>query len=160
MITLSRSVAIAVACIGIVVLFAGAYLSRNDKKRAQAMAFAGFFITVSLGVSLFSHEGWASAYAAELSSRSSGFLMGALVVFFANAVPKQTGSAKRQATLRVAGWSMVLGGLGYSAAWLFLPFAYADMVAMLLLLAALIYAVARIAWICKDRGSIAPPPAG
>src|SRR3990167_5767758 len=142
MITTSRSLAIVIAVVGILVLFAGAYLSRNDKKRAQAMAFAGTFIAISLGATQLSHAGWASAYVAELSVRSSGFLMGALVVFFANAVPKQTGSARRQAALRVAGWSMVLGGLGYSLSWLLLPIAYADMAAITLLLSALIYAVA------------------
>jgi len=159
MITSEQSYALATAGIGVVLLFGGAYLSRANKKLAQAMAFAGFIMAVSLGVIVLSHAGWASAHAAELSKRSMGFLMGAMVVFFANAVPKQAGSAKRQASLRVCGWSMVLGGLGFSAAWLFVPFAYADTVAMILLGSALIYAIARIAWICRDRPSVSPPSA-
>lgn len=158
MITSAQSYALATAGVGVVLLFGGAYLSRANKKLAQAMAFAGFMIAVSLGVVLLSHAGWASAYAAELSKRSTGFLMGAMVVFFANAVPKQTakqtGCARRQSAARVCGWSLVLGGLGYSVAWLFVPFAYADTVAVSLLASAVLYAIVRIALICSGRQSI------
>jgi hypothetical protein len=159
MITSEQSFALATAGMGVVLLFGGAYLSRANKKLAQAMAFAGFIIAVSLAVVLLSHAGWASAYVAELSKRSMGVLMGAMVVFFANAVPKQTGSARRQSALRVCGWSLVLGGLGFSAAWLFVPFAYADIVAMALLASSLLYAIVRIALICSGRQSISPPSA-
>ncbi len=159
MITSDQSYALATAGVGVVLLFGGAYLSRANKKLAQAMAFASFMIAVSLGVVLLSHAGWASAYAAELSKRSLGFLMGAMVVFFANAVPKQTetGCARRQSARRVCGWSLVLGGLGFSVAWLFVPLAYADSVAVSLLASAVLYAIVRIALICSGRQSISPP---
>lgn len=158
MITSDQSHALATAGAGVVLFFGGAYLSRANKKIAQAIAFAGFMIAVSLGIVLLSHAGWASAYAAELSRRSLGFLMGAMVVFFANAVPKkQTGCARRQSAQRVCGWSLVLGGLGYSVAWLFVPLAYAHIVAMSLLASAVLYAIVRIALICSGRQSISPP---
>ena len=132
-----------------------------NREHMQAMALTGSMLAVSLAAALMSRMGWAAGgYAAELSERSWGFLMGAIVVVFANAIPKQTGSARRQAALRIVGWALVLGGLGYAASWLFLPLAYANLVAMLVLLCGTLYAIVRIAGYCVDRRSTTPPPSG
>lgn len=126
----------------------------------RAMALAGSMLATSLAAVLISRLGWAGSHGAELSERSWGFLMGAMVVVFANAIPKQVGSARRQAALRIVGWAMVLGGLGYAASWLFVPLAYANLVAMLLLLCATMYAIVYVFWHCVDRRSPSPPSSG
>ena len=88
---------------------------------------------------------------AELSQRLLGALLGAVVVFHANAIPKMLMARTRlrctpaqdQAARRFAGWSMVLGGAGYMLAWLFAPLAMAALIGGALLAAALLIALAR-----------------
>lgn len=87
----------------------------------------------------------------ELSHRLLGVLLGAVVVIYANAVPKALASytrlrrspAAEQAARRFAGWSLVLGGIGYMLAWLFAPIAIANLIAGVLLGVALLLAVLR-----------------
>jgi len=65
----------------------------------------------------------------ETSHRLLGAMLGAVVVVYANAIPKLlVGRARRnfpsaadQAARRFAGWSIVLGGIAYMLAWLFAP---------------------------------------
>ena len=65
----------------------------------------------------------------------------------ATAVPAARGQAsQKQSVQRVAGWSFVLGGLGYAIAWLALPVKQADTVATLICLAALAVVVLRVMW--------------
>ena len=70
----------------------------------------------------------------EWSRRLGGALLGVVVVVYANAVPKaaekhlRCSPAAAQAARRLAGWSLVLGGLAYVLAWLLAPL---DMAAMI-----------------------------
>lgn len=65
----------------------------------------------------------------DLTRRLVGVMTGALVVFYSNYVPKKLtplaamrcNPVTEQALRRFAGMSMVLGGLGYMAAWMFAP---------------------------------------
>ncbi|WP_426207441.1 hypothetical protein [Massilia sp. TWP1-3-3] len=87
----------------------------------------------------------------ELSHRLLGAMLGAVVVVYADAIPKalvararrRCTAAQDQAARRFAGWALVLGGLGYSTAWLLAPFAMAGLIGGAVLAFALILAVLR-----------------
>lgn len=79
----------------------------------------------------------------EWARRLAGVLLGAIVVVYANAIPKALAARMRcaspgadQAARRFAGWALVLGGLGYMLAWLAAPIGVAGMVGGLALGAA------------------------
>lgn len=84
-----------------------------------------------------------------LAQRLFGALLGAVVVVYANAIPKALAASVRgcaagtQAGRRFAGWVLVLGGLGYMLASLFAPIALARPVAGAVLGVALLLALAR-----------------
>ena len=88
---------------------------------------------------------------AELSHRLLGAMLGAVVVAYANTIPKMLATRARlrctpaedQAARRFAGWSMVLGGVGYMLAWLFAPLGMAALIGGGLLAVALLCALVR-----------------
>ncbi|MDB5470684.1 MAG: hypothetical protein JWR84_2244 [Caulobacter sp.] len=82
--------------------------------------------------------GWISY---DMSLRITMAVIGLVLVYQANAIPKDVAgrSANYQAVKRVAGWALVLGGLGYVAAWLFAPLEIAAFVSMAAVIAAVIY---------------------
>lgn len=90
----------------------------------------------------------------EMAHRLLGALLGAVVVIYSNTLPKVLaprsllgGSpAADQAARRFAGWSLVLGGLGYTLASLLAPIGLANVIASLLLGSALLAAVLRCFW--------------
>ena len=87
----------------------------------------------------------------EMAQRLTGVLLGAVVVIYANAIPKSLVALARlrcspsseQAARRFAGWSLVLGGLGYMAASLAAPLASMHLVGGAILAVALAAAVLR-----------------
>lgn len=94
----------------------------------------------------------APAYiSAELAHRLLGAMLGAMVVAYANAIPKAFAARARQrcspageqAARRFAGWALVLGGLGYMLAWLLAPIQLANPIAGAALGIALLVAVLR-----------------
>ena len=103
----------------------------------------------------------APAYiSAELSHRLLGAMLGAVVVVYADASPKVLVSRARlrcppaqdQAARRFAGWTLVLGGLAYSLAWLVAPIDVAGLIGGALLACALLLAVLR----CLRTGASTP----
>lgn len=94
---------------------------------------------------------------ADLAPRLLGVLLGAIVVFYANVIPKTLTSLARlrcapereQAARRFAGWSLVLGGLGYMLAALFAPLASMHLVGGTLLALSLAAAL----WRCFGAGA-------
>ena len=95
----------------------------------------------------------------EWAQRLTGALLGLLVVVYANVIPKSLTSmvrlrcppAAEQAARRFAGWSLVLGGLGYMLAMLFAPLASMHLAGGAILAVALAAAVLR----CFGIGSAA-----
>ncbi|MEJ7805849.1 MAG: hypothetical protein WKG03_08020, partial [Telluria sp.] len=94
----------------------------------------------------------APAYlSAEWSQRLLGALLGVVVVAYSNAIPKalvararlRCAPAQDQATRRFAGWSLVLGGVGYILAWLLAPIQWAGLTGGAVLACALLLAVIR-----------------
>jgi len=87
----------------------------------------------------------------EWAQRLTGALLGLVVVCYANVIPKSLTSLARlrcspqaeQAARRFAGWSMVLGGLGYILAMLFAPLANMHLAGAAVLAVGLLAAVLR-----------------
>lgn len=93
----------------------------------------------------------------EMRHRLSGALMGAIVVVYANAIPKAVLAQTRcapalvQAARRFTGWALVLGGLGYILASLLAPIGVSGMLAGLSLGAAVTLASMRLYWMAHHR---------
>lgn len=121
-------------------------------KITQSIAYAGLLLSVAL----FEALGWVAA-SGEFRVRACQFLAGAFVMVIGNAIPKKAiASQRRAALLRANGKALVLGGLGYALAWLFLPLAYADKVAISILLLTFAYCIVP----CLIRGDRPVPPTG
>jgi len=94
-----------------------------------------------------------------LARRLPGVLMGAVVVFYANAVPKRLTSLIEsrcdpiagQAIRRFTGWTLVLGGAGYAIAWVIAPLTYADVLAPGILGTAVLLVIVRFAWAMRGK---------
>jgi hypothetical protein len=93
----------------------------------------------------------------DTARRILGVLMGAVVVIYANAVPKtlspllqlRCDPAVEQALRRFTGWSLVLGGAAYALAWAIAPLTYANILAAALLGTAVLLVVFRLALAIK-----------
>jgi hypothetical protein len=87
-----------------------------------------------------------------LATRLLGVLLGAVVVIYANAVPKALSPLIRmrcdpvaeQAMRRFTGWSLALGGLGYAVAWFVAPIGSANTIAVCLLGASVLLVLTRL----------------
>jgi hypothetical protein len=112
-----------------------------------------------LSVALTEALGWVDVQG-EFRVRACQFLAGVMVVVIGNVIPKKAVASQRLAVLlRANGRAFVLGGLGYALAWLFLPLAYANPVALTSMLVAFVYVITRIvAWIVRRNQST--PPGG
>lgn len=121
----------------------------------RALMGAGLFVGVTALVK------WATPALidAELAQRLIGFMMGGIVVVYANALPKQLtplallrcDPATEQSLRRFTGKALVLGGLGYSLAWLAAPIILANALAGAVLAIALTIALGRYAALFGGR---------
>ena len=100
-------------------------------KLGRSLALAAAILGVSAVLAWI-----APAYiSGELARRLLGVLLGAVVVLYANVIPKMLATRARlrcpaaedQAARRFAGWALVLGGVGYMLAWTFLPLSLAGL---------------------------------
>jgi len=126
-------------------------LEQSQRKLTQSIALGALILSLALIARL----GWLDALG-DFGERSRGIIAGAIVVFVANTIPKQTGSARALAMRRAIGWAMVLGGLAYSLAWLLLPLSYANDAAMCTMLPTMIYVMGRFSWFvyqCRSNPS-------
>lgn len=151
--------AAALAFIGVmaVALVWAARLSRvmPDARTAAALrsgvAFGSLILVCSLAVKLLAALG--AMGSEDLSRRVSMAILGLLVAFGGNAIPKtltplaqlRCDPALVQAMQRRAGWTFVLSGLGYTVAWLVLPIAVAEPVSLCLLLGGTLLVAAQLA---------------
>jgi len=117
---------------------------------SRGLMVAGVLLGVSFALKRLSPD----HISPELSHRLLGVLMGAVVVVYANAVPKtlspliqmRCNPVAEQAMRRFTGWSLVVGGAAYAVASLIAPLDKADLLAVTLLGAATLLAVARVVW--------------
>lgn len=127
----------------------------------NALILAGLMLAFALGLAWANNAGLISE---ESSRRASQVLAGLVVVYFANLVPKSLEPllsgcepSRAQAMQRFGGWTLVLGGLGYSAAWLAAPLDVARPAAITILATAVVLVVARCAWTVMTRRRGQPP---
>ena len=121
----------------------------------RALAGAAFILAASAALR------WASPdyLSIEMAQRLSDVLLGLVVVVYANSIPKslvalaqlRCSPAREQAARRFAGWSVVLGGLGYVTAALVAPLESVHLVGGTILAVTLAAAILR----CMRAGDAA-----
>lgn len=129
----------------------------KDARRSitQSIVFAGLLLSVGLAEAM----AWVDVQG-EFRVRACQFLAGVMVIVIGNMIPKKAIASRRLAALlRGNGKAFVLGGLGYALAWLFLPLAYANPVALTSMLLAFAYVITRIV-VCLVRRNQSAPPHG
>jgi fructose-specific phosphotransferase system IIC component len=94
----------------------------------------------------------------ELGHRLFGILLGLFAAYYANAVPKLLkplprlrDPAREQALRRFTGWTLVIGAVAYVVAWIVVPIAQANTVAMSLLGTTFLIVLARHLWVWLGR---------
>lgn len=123
--------------------------SRSWPRFLRDLLMATSLIGVALVLAFFRPAGMGATDA----MRALGVLMGLMMVFYANEVPKRLPQvtrcdpARQQSLRRFVGWMMVLGGLGYAIAWIAAPIKVAPLLAILLLGAALTVVLGRITFV-------------
>lgn len=135
--------------------FASGNAEKNPAGRAaqRDLTLGIVFACLLLSIGLIARQGWIGD---EFRGRSIGFFTGVYVVLLANVIPKRAGSACSLGIRRIGGWALVLGGLGYALASLLLPLAYANDAALLVMVIAMTYAMARVFWFIRKNRSIPP----
>lgn len=121
----------------------------------RALIVAGLFLGLTAAVKLGSPE----YIDADFARRLVGVMMGAIVVLYANSVPKQLtplaamrcSPATEQSVRRFTGLSLVLGGLGFALAWMVAPVEAANAVGGAVLGIALLAAALRYAAVFVRR---------
>ena len=129
----------------------------NTKPLLTGLGVAGVILLASVGLK--------AAELAQLiepatTNRTFQAMMGLLVAFYGNAIPKSLGAwrnpeaaGRLQAVQRLAGWSLTLAGLAYAGLSVFAPNPVGDLLAVLAAAVAItmIYAVA-----CRIGAASAP----
>jgi hypothetical protein len=131
-------------------------MTRN-KRLTLSLAAAGLFLAAAVALKLAEKAGLVSH---ELAVRLLQVFTGLALAVYANFIPKSlkafrdpAAAYRAQASLRVAGWSFTLGGLGYAlASALPIP----DTVALAILGTATAYVLGYVAWAVVT----CPPPEG
>jgi hypothetical protein len=114
---------------------------------------AGLLLTVSAVLAWLTPE----YVSHDMSRRLMGVLMGALIVMYANDIPKaviartRCAPAMAQAARRFIGWTLVLGGLAYIAAWVLAPIQLSGMIGGLSLGTACTVSALRLFWMARHR---------
>jgi hypothetical protein len=122
----------------------------------QALIVAALLIGGSLTLVLLTPD----VISRDLARRLLGVMLGAFVVYYANAVPKvlppllRSTAEAEQAMRRFTAWCIALGGVGYVAAWTIAPLEDANLIAVASLGSAVLIVVAR-AFYGRSRGQCA-----
>jgi len=111
--------------------------NRRSREMRKGLIIAGVLLGVTALVAFLSPD----FIRHDLGQRLLGILTGALIVYYANAVPKalrplaklRCDPAVEQAIRRFVGWSIVLGGTAYTLSWILTPVDVAAMLAPSLL---------------------------
>lgn len=137
-------------------------LARRDPGLSitSGIVFAGVVVAVSQGAKLLGKLG--AVDSVDLSRRSLMAILGALLVFTGNAIPKtlaplsaECDAAKAQAAQRLAGWTWVLAGLTLAIAWLVLPVSLAEPITFLLLPASILISAVQLVRLRRTRQTAA-----
>lgn len=138
--------------------------SKDEAARRQAdasirsgIAFGALILVCSLAVKLGAALG--AIDDPDLSRRMANVIAGAVLVFVGNGLPKmltplsvlQCDGARAQAFQRFAGWTWVLTGLAFAAAWLVLPIGLAKPVSLVVLVSGMVIVVAEVVRMSRGR---------
>jgi len=136
----------------------------KDERRyfSASIIAAGLIIATAMGLKLLANL---TTLDLSLVERFWGVTMGAVLIVMGNMMPKilsplthqHCAHRKAQSVQRFAGWSFVLAGLAYAAAWLVLPEQQAGTVATLICLFSVILVILRCAWAFKAPSKLPPP---
>jgi Ca2+/Na+ antiporter len=125
-------------------------------KIRTALLIAGTMLAFSAALVFADKAGYIGD---ETAKRAVQVAIGLILVYFANLAPKtlepladSCDPSRVRALQRFSGWALVIGGLGYSLAWLVVPIDAAAIVSMAILGTCLLLVVARCAWTLKSRG--------
>ena len=131
-------------------------LVRSLASVTSAVAFGALMMVVPLAVAL------AHAYGVvddpDSGRRTTMTILGVYLVVTGNALPRMLpptssmpgGGARVQAFQRLTGWTWVLGGLGFTAAWLLLPIDIAAPVSMAVVAAAMVVTIVQLLRLRSD----------
>lgn len=122
---------------------------------AHGLFVAGLLIAAAVAIKLAQH----GALGVEAGTRLFGALTGGVLIGCANAAPKalvplirmRCDPSAEQALRRFTSWTLCLGGIAYTAAWLAAPYEHAAGLALRLLGAAFLIAVTRMIWMLAHR---------
>jgi len=117
----------------------------------RALFFASLMLIFSLSFAAASSLDLFDPDGRTIVSNTYGLLMGAVLIFMGNYIPKRLPPldearydiVKVQVLQRFAGWAFVVAGIGYALAWLILPTTPANIVATGLTLLATVLVVGR-----------------
>ena len=131
----------------------------------NALILAGLMLAVSLALTTAVRADWIGGDTLE---RMQGVMMGLIVVVFSNLAPKTLeplsasgcDPSRKQALQRFSGWTLVVGGLGYSLAWLVLPIEHAGIVARVVLATGVALVATRVAWFAMNPTRSQPSDEG
>ena len=117
----------------------------------HAVIFAGLLLAFSLAAHLTGH-----IFDLETSfiDRARNIFSGFILLYFANLIPKMIGPALKgkcsnttaNAVRRFTGWALVLGYIGYIAAWAFAPITHAGLIATICLGTAVVLLSVRVGY--------------
>jgi hypothetical protein len=110
------------------------------KQLTVNLAMAGMVLVVAAGLVWAKHQGLVDA---AFATRGTMVAIGIMLAANANLIPK-AGTAKTArhiAIQRMSGWSMMLGGLGFAAAWAFVPLSHAAELSMAAVLAGIVWLI-------------------
>ena len=122
-----------------------------------AVVFATLMMGIPLALTLARSYGVVDDI--DLGRRSTGVLIGAILVMLGNVMPKnlpplssmRCDGARQQAFLRLAGWTWVLCGLGSAVAWLALSIDSAELATIVLMVAAMVVTIVQILRLRRPR---------
>ncbi len=123
--------------------------AKNQIRGAALLAAA--LLIVTLGFSALDAAGLFGAQGGDITRRAYGVGVGLMLVVIGNFMPKQLepllekkcSPAAIQSLQRFAGWTFVLGGIGYAVAWLALPMAAADTISTAFCVTAIVLVIGK-----------------
>jgi len=138
--------------------------NRVDEERLRrAVTGAGLVLAASLGLAVVETLDLIDI---AVSERAMGVVLGAVLVLVGNALPKTLEPVStlscdqtKQTLHRFAGWTFVLAGLAYAAAWVVLPVESAGVASRLVGAVSVLLVGGRTAWLLLTRERTEPPAA-
>jgi uncharacterized membrane protein len=135
--------------------------SSEGRRILRALGGAALILAAALGLAFARSRNLIDETLAE---RLSGAVIGLLLIVTGNAIPKtrdrhaekNCSPSRTQSLQRFAGWTFVLGGLGYTIAWLAAPIAYAGTVGMVFVAASVLLVAPRMVRCLLHRGTSQP----